>query len=163
MPVGSPSEPTDQEALRQLAVERSGALRRRGDQELQQITELAAASYDAAFSSIALISGNREILISRCRIPFWERPREDSFCAIAIHAPGEPLCVADARAHARLAKLSYVKGPPFVRFYAGACIMDRGGYALGALCVADPEAREGGCDMTRLASLARDVERALLR
>ena len=151
------------EGNRQRAWHRSGVLSRRGDRELQQITGDAASHYDVAFASIAFVDAGTEILVARCGIFFWENPRSTSFCAIAIQKPGEPLVVGNAAEDSRFADYATVCEPPFVRFYAGMSIMDRAGYALGALCVADPKPRTSTADVIQLMLYAREVERVLRR
>ena len=42
----------------------------------------------------------------------------------------------------RFAGNPYVTGPPYLRFYAGAPLIDSNGYRIGALCVWDMEPRE---------------------
>ena len=128
---------------------------------MQRITDFAAAHYGTMFGSIAFVSGRSEILVARCGIPFWDGPRAVSFCAVAIHTPGEPLVVGNAAEDPRFADFPVVNSPPHVRFYAGMPIVDRAGYALGALCVADPEPRPHPIDVIPLMLYAREVERAL--
>lgn len=88
-------------------------------------------------------------------------PIEESFCAVTIQRPGEPLIVQDAKADPRFATLRTVTGQPFVRFYAGISIIDRNGYALDALCIADRTPREAYFDPTELLIRARQIERLI--
>jgi GAF domain-containing protein len=159
--------PTDvpiNEAARQIAVERSGILTRKGDKELQRITDFAATAYQTDFACISIISGDREVLLCRRCVPFWEAPRSESFCAVTIQRPGEPLIVGDVAHDPRFAEFKIVKGTPHVRFYAGMPLMCRDGYALGALCVADLKPRVGAeVDPTELMLLARQAEWSLWR
>jgi GAF domain-containing protein len=120
-----------------------------------------AGRYGTSFAGLSIIYGNRQILIATLGSDITETPREHSFCATAIQRPGEPLIITDALEDERFAHLATVTGDPFVRFYAGAPIVDRNGYALGALCVADNRPRAAGIDPLELMMHGRQVERLL--
>ncbi len=126
--------PTDapiDEAARRAAVERIGALERRGDKELQRITDLAASRYNTSFACVSIVTGHREVLLCRCAVPFWDTPRSQSFCAIAIQRPGEPLIVSNAAKDPRFAHFEVVHSPPYVKFYAGMPLVCRWCVATG--------------------------------
>lgn len=149
------------ETRRGEAVVRSGLLGRGGDPEIASIVSHVAGKYRTSFAGLSIIYGNRQILLATVGSDITETPREHSFCTVTIQRPGEPLIVADALQDERFARLATVTGNPFVRFYAGAPIVDRNGYALGALCVADTEPRASGVDPLELMMYGRQVERLL--
>lgn len=163
MPLIGPRDFPDNEAERQFAVERSGAWKYRDNKDLQRILDLVVCEYRTEFGAISIIDGDREIILSRCRVPFLEVGRSESFCAIVIHRPGEAMIVGDAAADPRFRSLSIVQTAPFVRFYAGMPIVDRNGYALGALCVADCSPREDELDIRPLVQSARAAESIIWR
>ncbi|HLO98911.1 MAG TPA: diguanylate cyclase, partial [Fimbriimonas sp.] len=63
--------------------------------------------------------------------------RDQSFCQHLLTDPGESLVVPDAAADPLFSSNLYVVGPPNIRFYAGAPILDEEGYVLGSLSVMD--------------------------
>jgi len=150
-----------QERLREDAVIRSGALRQARDPELASIVAFTAAKYRMPFGGLSIITGRRQVLIASFGTDIVETPREASFCQFTIQRPGEPLIVPDAAEDPRFAKLPPVTGLPAVRFYAGVSVLDRNGYALGALCIADQQPHRDTFDPTDLMIRAHEVERIL--
>lgn len=67
--------------------------------------------------------------------------RDKAFCAHTILHDG-PTVVEDTLKDPRFANNPFVSGPPNIRFYAGAPILDAGGLPLGSLCVVDHHPRE---------------------
>jgi len=149
------------EQLREEAVVQSGVLRRARDPELASIVAFTAAKYRMPFGGLSIISGRRQVLIASFGTDIVETPREASFCQFTIQRPGEPLIVPDAMADPRFAALPTVTGVPAVRFYAGVSVLDRNGYALGALCIADHTPHPAAFDPTDLMIRAHEVERIL--
>lgn len=70
-----------------------------------------------------------------------ETHRDLAFCAHAILAPADVLIVQDAKLDSRFQNSALVLGPPYIRFYAGAPIIDDSGHALGTVCVIDTKPR----------------------
>ena len=149
------------EAERQAAVERSHVLSRGNDSRLQAIVEDAVRCYRTPFAAITIIDRDRQWLAVRIGLDVRETPRDIAFCAHTIHRPGEPLVVTNAALDPRFAGNPVVRFAPHVRFYAGMPIVDRAGYALGALCVIDFKARDQDVDPTDLMLLARQAERVI--
>ncbi len=144
---------------RDLAVRQSGVLKRIRDPELASVVAFTAAQYRSSLAGLSIIMGRRQILLGAVGTDIQETSIEDSFCAVTIQRPGEPLIVPDATADGRFADFRTVTGQPYVRFYAGVSIVDRNGYALGALCIADPTPRTDPFDPTVLLIRAREIER----
>ena len=71
-----------------------------------------------------------------------ETPRDQAFCAHALHTPDRPLVVPDAAADARFADNPSVTEDPGVRFYAGVPLRSPEGHPLGTLCVLDQVPRQ---------------------
>ena len=156
-------EPPANEADRQKAVQRSGAIAFQGNAGLRRISDAAATSYGVPISAVTIIDRERQVFLARNGVEAWESTRGGSFCAVAIHRPGEALIVPDALADKRFALHPGVRSAPFLRFYAGVPILDKGGYPLGALCIADTAPRTARLDPTELMMLARQVERIIAR
>ena len=154
--------PTD-EVERQAAVLRSGILQRRCDAGLQRVVEVATCTYDVRGALISIIDRHRQWFAARVGIDPEETPRADSFCLHAIKTPGEPLVVMDARADQRFSNNPMVTGAPYIRFYAGVPLLDRGGYPLGALCLIDDRPRQEAPSLFQLIRLAHEAERIIAR
>jgi GAF domain-containing protein len=149
------------EAARQQAVNRSQVLQHRSDEALQRIVRMAVSAYDVRYAAITIIDRSRQWFIARMGLDMDGTSRDVSFCAHAIHRPGEPLIVADTLCDRRFSANPLVVEAPHVRFYAGMPIVDHGGYPLGALCILDSEPRDPDFDTIELTRLAREAERLI--
>lgn len=147
------------ERLRQAFVDSVLPTTSEREGELQRIVEQAAALLKTPIASVSLIDRDRQWFAARVGIDAPETPRAVSICNRVILRPGEPLVILDARQDARYAMIPSVLEAPFVRFYAGIPLVNRAGYALGALCVADTEPRTEVPSLTALERLAREAER----
>ena len=159
----TPAELPANEEQRQKAVERSGILKRRKDPALQKLVDEAAELFDAPIAAISIIDRDRQWFAAGLGLDADETPRAVSFCAHAIHRPGEPLIVPDARQDQRFQGNPLVMFAPHIRFYAGVPLVDRQGYPLGALCIIDSKPREEPPNMFELSLLAREAERLIAR
>jgi len=108
-------------------------------------------------SAIALVGRSTVYFIAAEGVDFHTLPRDLSFCGYAIHSH-RPLVVPDTTLDPRFADNPLVIGPPFVRFYAGAPLVDQDGYSLGTFCIVDTEPRsltpEEVGELVRLSKLA---------
>lgn len=111
------------------------------EQAYDDLTYLAAQICDAPIALISLVDRDRQWFKSRVGLNAEETSRKVSFCAHAIHHPGELLEVEDALEDQRFAGNPLVTGDPHIRFYAGMPIVDAAGLALGTLCVIDRKPR----------------------
>ncbi|USI74608.1 GAF domain-containing protein [Sphingomonas morindae] len=141
-------------------MERSGLLLP-GGEGLQALVEQAAKAFGTPMAAISVIDRHRQWFKARVGLAVSETSRDVSFCAHAIHQPGEALVVPDASEDRRFAGNPLVTGAPFIRFYAGMPLVDQSGYALGALCVLDAAPRPQGINMFDLLELARRAERLI--
>jgi GAF domain-containing protein len=151
----------EDESERQRAVDATHITTRGADAELQRIVEDAAETAGAPIAAITIIDRDRQWFAARVGLANPEGPRSESFCAYAILKPGEPMVVADASQDKRFAGNPAVTGDPRIRFYAGVPLVDTGGYAVGALCIADTRPRHEPPDLFYLAYLARLAERII--
>ena len=104
---------------------------------------LAARLLDMPMALVTLVDRDRQWVKAGMGplAPGCETPRDVAFCAHAILSPGEILVVEDAATDDRFRANPLVCGPPGIRFYAGAPLLDARGRALGALCVLDTRPR----------------------
>ncbi|MDO6414738.1 GAF domain-containing protein [Sphingomonas sp. BIUV-7] len=158
-----PLSPPAFEAERQRAVDSSGLLRGWAASDLQRIVERAAKIFKAPIAAISIIDQQRQWFAAGQGFGTDETPRSQSFCAHAIHRPGEPMVVTDAAKDPRFSDNPLVTDNPGIRFYAGVPLVDRMGYALGALCIVDTKPRDEPENLIELTLLAHEAERALKR
>ncbi len=110
-------------------------------QAFDDISALAQTLCGTPVALITLIDRDRQWFKSRIGVDLRETAREVAFCSHAILAPDQVMQVNDARQDHRFHDNPLVTGPTQVRFYAGAPIVTGDGFALGAVCVLDREAR----------------------
>ena len=119
-----------------------------GFRTLDDITAFAAALCDAPISLVSIVEDARQRFLARVGLDATETPRDVSFCAQAML--GDDLFVIpDATRDPRFADNALVTGAPYIRFYAGAPLIDDDGVPLGALCIIDTSPRAGLTDVQR--------------
>jgi GAF domain-containing protein len=80
-----------------------------------------------------------------------------AFTAYTLLRPGVTV-IEDATIDPRFSDNPYVVGPPFIRFFAGAPLVDRFGHLIGTYCVVDVHTRGFDADeQTRLQAHAKQV------
>jgi signal transduction histidine kinase len=114
----------------------------------------ALGGCESAF--ISIVEEERQWFKAARGITLTQTPRAIAFCDHAIRSP-EVMVVLDATTDPRFVDNPLVTGPPNIRFYAGAPIINADGYALGTLCLSDSAPRERFDDAPLLAALARQV------
>jgi len=152
------AEAADAEVLRQASVFASGVLAIRDNDALLAIVAKAAALLGTAMAAVSIVDRDRQWLPIAIGLP-GETPRAMSFCAYAILTPDQVFCVPDAHVDPRFSGNPLVIAPPFIRFYAGAPLVDEEGFALGALCAIDRQPRPplSIAEQRALADLAREA------
>ena len=107
------------------------------DERFERLTNLAADMFEVPISFISLIDRDRQWFKSCIGMDIFETSRSAAFCTHTILQPDGVLVVEDASRDARFADSPLVVGAPSIRFYAGACIMNRTNDRLGTMCVID--------------------------
>jgi len=143
----------DNEALRQLALERTRLLDTPREACFDRLCRIARASFGARAAFISLIDRERQWFKSTQGVELCETERSTSFCGHAI-VSDQIMVVPDALADPRFADNPAVTGELQVRFYAGAPLRSRDGYNLGTLCVVDDRPRDFS---TEQQALLRDL------
>lgn len=106
------------------------------EHEFDNITKLACLICSCPIAVIALADEKRLWFKSVIGAPAIELPRSISFTEYTIK--GDAVFeVCDALQDDRFKDHPSVKGEPFVRFYAGAPLIDDEGFKLGTICVFD--------------------------
>lgn len=121
------------------------------------LAKLTAQIFNMPIAFISLIDEKRQWVKSSVGIDVQELPREFTFCQYTIL--GDTVMeVYDARLDERFVNHLAVIDEPYVRYYAGAPLIDADGYVLGTLAVFDREPRNlTAIQLEMLASLAKDV------
>lgn len=112
------------------------------DDRLTDLARLASYICGTSMSAVTLIDDVRQQLRGRIGFDVAEMPVEEAFCVHALAKPAELLIVPDATRDPRFADNPLVLGPPHLRFYAGAPLVDANGYVLGTLCILDDQPHE---------------------
>jgi len=120
----------------------------------QDLVGLAQTLVCSKMAFMSLVEEDRQWFKASIGLEAKETPRDIAFCDLAIR-DNQVMVVLDAANDSRFADNPLVTGPPYIRFYAGAPIIDSDGYALGTICLSDPEPREDFVFSDSLAVLAR--------
>lgn len=128
-------EPARLEALRDCRV-----LDTPPEELFDQTVRLAAYLCGTPIGLIGFVDGTRQWFKARVGWDYPEIPREHSFCAQTI-LQSELMVISDAALDERFFNGQMVTRAG-IRFYAGAPLLTKEGYALGTLCVMDRLPRE---------------------
>jgi anti-sigma regulatory factor (Ser/Thr protein kinase) len=124
------------EAARLDALRKYRILDTEPERSFDDLTLLASHICGTPMALITLIDADRQWFKSRVGVDFVETSRAVSFCTHAIQQK-DIMIVPDTREDVRLRNNPHVADEPHLRFYAGAPLITRDGYALGTLCVID--------------------------
>lgn len=151
----------DNESTRLSVLRRYDILDSASEADFDDLTKIAAQICRTPIALITLVDSERQWFKSRIGLAAIETPREQAFCAHAIH-DASTLIVPDALEDTRFADNPMVEGEPRIRFYAGAPLQMGGGVNLGTLCVIDREPRGLSAEQqAALEALARQVVRLI--
>ncbi|KQQ54405.1 histidine kinase [Pseudomonas sp. Leaf127] len=154
----SPAPFPSNEDERALSLEHLRVLDSAPEAEFDDIVMLASALCDTPIALVSLVDRERQWFKACVGLDARETHRDLAFCAHAILAPTDVLMVEDARLDARFQESALVLGPPYIRFYAGAPVIDDRGHALGTVCVIDTRPRTlTDAQQSALQALARQT------
>jgi len=129
--------------------------------ELQRIIIEASTAAKSPIAFISVVSSDRQRLVAAIGLNADEYPRLEFICKRVILRPGDPMVILDTHKNEVYSKFSAVSAPPFVRFYVGIPLVDRAGYALGTLSIANTISQREEPDLTTLKHLAHEAERII--
>jgi len=133
----------DNDAERVAAVHSYDILDSDPETEYDDIAELAATIVGCRVSYIGFFDDERLWLKAKYGLPptLTERPRELTLCSPTI-CQNDLVVVRDMSQDPHYAELPTVKNPPNAKFYCAMPLINPEGYALGTLCVWDPEPKD---------------------
>jgi len=155
MPASAPAPATD--AARIAALQKYAILDTEPEQAFEDLTLLASYICKTPIAAISLVDEDRQWFKSRIGLQVPQTPRDIAFCAVAIQH-SEVMVVPDTIEDERFRNNPLVLSDPYIRFYAGAPLINEEGYALGTLCVVDRKPRQFDLDQKEaLLALSRLV------
>ncbi len=126
------------------------------------LVRMAAHLVQAPIAMISLIGRDHQSIKAAFGTDLQRMPRSLAFCNHAIADPSGAMVVPDTLADSRFQSHPHVLAPPHVRFYAGVCLVDDDGYALGTLCVMDHKpSRIEDATLAVLHTMAKEAMNAL--
>ena len=131
---------TEREGSRVDMVRTFGLLDQARPVQHDEVAALARDLTQSCSALVTLIDAERVFFSGAASFAGTEACRWTSFCTHVISSPEDTTWVADAREDFRFIQNAAVVGSPHIRFYAGAPIIVNG-YAVGTVCVFDPEPR----------------------
>ena len=108
-------------------------------ESFDRITRMASRIFGLPIAAVSLTDSDRQWFKSRVGVDHWSIPRDRAPCA-AVAEQAAPLIIPDLLASDRYRDSPLAQSG--VRFYAGAPLLTRQGYSLGAMCVLGTEPRE---------------------
>lgn len=124
-------------------------------ESFDRITRMAAHIFGLSIAAISLTDRDRQWFKSRLGVPHDHIPRSKAPCS-AVACTTAPLVLPDLLADPVYADSGLANDG--IRFYAGAPLITRDGYGLGALCVLGTEPRQiSSQEMASLLDLAAMV------
>ena len=163
-----PSQASWTEAERLAAIDSFGILDTPREPEYDELVQLAARLCDFPIALVNIVDKDRQWFKAEVGWGIRETSLDDSICKHTLLQPGV-FIVPDTTRDSRFSSMSFVRGEPRIRFYAGALLQTPEGLPVGTMCVLDYKPRVlTEKDIFTLTTLAHQVmihlqQRRLLR
>jgi len=108
-------------------------------ESFDRITRMASQLFDLPIAAISLTDSDRQWFKSRVGVDHWEIPRDRAPCG-EVADTTRVLLIPDLRDHPCYRDSPLAQSG--IRFYAGAPLITREGFCLGAMCVLGMEPRQ---------------------
>jgi EAL domain-containing protein (putative c-di-GMP-specific phosphodiesterase class I)/GGDEF domain-containing protein len=143
------------EEERLIALQQLGLLDTPPSESFDRITRMASQIFNLPISAVSLTDRDRQWFKSRVGVEHCSIPREKAPCG-QVAETADVLVIPDFQEDAWYADSLLSRSG--IRFYAGAPLVTREGYGLGALCVLGTEPRSAnGSEVAALKDLAAMV------
>lgn len=147
------------EQVRLAAVHSLAILDTQPEERFDVITKAVCEKFKVPISTISIIDGQREWYKSCWGLDVREGPRDISFCGHAMYAD-YVFVVEDTWQDPRFFDNPYVKGKPYIRFYAGVALRENNTrLPVGVLCIKDNKPRKFSLNnINKLVEFAKKAE-----
>jgi PAS domain S-box-containing protein len=125
--------------------------------EYDDLVLLASQICQVPIAAISFVAEDRQWFKAKVGLSVSETPRDISFCTHTV-LDKDVFVVCDATKDPVFRENPLVTGELGIRFYAGAPLVTKEGYAIGSICVIDQKAREvSPIEIACLQALSRQV------
>ena len=124
----------------------------RDNPTLKWLVRMVARLLGTSSAAITLVEWDQQSFLATHGTQLCSSAREDAFCGHTIMSDSV-LVIPDAASDPRFANTRLVAADPSVRFYAGAPLITREGFRIGALCALGSHPRVEGVSEDEAASL----------
>ena len=128
--------PLDAEQERLTALSNYEVMDTAADPDFDNLTRLASQIFKVPIAFISFVDEKRQWFKSIVGLDLEHTPRGESFCQFTILQQAV-LEIPDTTQDAYFKNHPMVVGPPYLRYYAGAPLIDKEGFNLGSLCIMD--------------------------
>ena len=105
-----------------------------------EVTQLISTMFRTSMAIVSIVGEHKQWLKSSLGLQTREMARDTSFCTHTITSD-DVMVVPDARQDLRFKDNPLVTRSPHIRFYAGAPLLTKNGFRIGALCALDTKPR----------------------
>jgi diguanylate cyclase (GGDEF)-like protein len=109
--------------------------------DFDALVRVAAYTFNVPVAAVGLLDSKRVWFKSRLGLVQPQLDRDIAFCAFIAMQPGKVLVVEDLMQDTRFQDNPLVIKPPYLRFYAGAPLVNSKEHVLGSIAVVDTQPR----------------------
>ncbi|MEM7297899.1 MAG: GAF domain-containing protein [Bacteroidota bacterium] len=112
------------------------------EEQLDEIVEIAATSFDVPVALISFLDDKRQWFKAKIGVESTEIPKNQSLCQYTIQSTTDLLVIENANEDDRTKDHPLVTNHPNFQFYAGAPLVSYKGNVIGTFCVMDVKPKE---------------------